>query len=221
MDGTHEEPELAVPGEGDALDPRDAATLLDQTTRRARRELEPRTPLLLVVGALLALVTYGGMWLSVRGQVPYTGPSGNALLVLYAFLFAGVVVTGLVARRPISGVGGRSSQQRRAQAITFGTAWVLVYVFAGALDAAGAGPAIVYGIYPAAAPLIIVGSAAAGYEAALEHWRWAGLALAVAALGALAAYAGPSDVWGVIAIGFSLLLVVGAASVIRDWRRNP
>jgi hypothetical protein len=204
----------------DALDPRDAAALLEQTTRRAKREFEIRTPLLMVLGAALVLVDYGGIWLSVRGQDPYVGPSGTTLVLLYSFVFAGIAVTAIVARRSINGIGGRSSRERQAQGIAFGTVWVLVYVFAGALDAAGAGPAIVYGIYPAAGPLIIVGSAAAGYEAAQEHWGWVALTLAVVALGALAAYSGPVNVWGVIGAGFSLLLLLRAASLIWTWRRH-
>lgn len=204
-----------------ALDPGEAYALLGQTQRQAHREFEVRTPLLMLVGAVLVLLAYGWIWLSVRGQDPYTGPSGTVVAELYVLLLAGIVVTAIVARRAISGIGGRSSRQRRAQAIAFGTVWVLVYVFAGALDAAGASPAIVYGIYPAAGPLIIVGSAAAGYEAAREQWGWSALTLAVVALAALAAFAGPIDVWGVIALGFSLLLIVGAAALVWSWRRNP
>lgn len=66
--------------------------------------------------------------------------------------------------------------------------------------------------------MIIVGSAAAAYEAAQEQWGWSALALAVVALAALAAFAGPANVWGVIGIGFSLLLLARAASLIWHWQ---
>ena len=41
----------------------------------------------------------------------------------------------------------------------------------------------------------------------------------MAALGAVAAYTGPADVWGVIGLGFSLLLLARAASRIRHLQR--
>lgn len=221
MNGDDDTSGLGPTGEGEALDPRDAAALLERTTRRAQREFEIRTPLLLLVGAVLVLVDYGGIWLSVRGQDPYTGPSGTALVLLYTFVIAGIAVTALVARRSTAGIGGRAARQRTTQAVAFGAVWVIAYVFQGALNAAGAGPAIVYGIFPAVGPVVIVGSAAAGYGAARDESRWLALALAVVALAALAAYAGPVNVWGVVAVGWSLLLAGAAAFLAWDWRRHP
>ena len=217
MNGKNEAPEIATTDEGAVLEPSAAAALLEQTRKRAQRQFDTRPPLLMLLAAVLVLVCYGDIWLSVRGQDPYTGPSGTALVVLYTILFALVAVVVVVRSRATSGVRRRSSRQQRAAGITFATIWVSVYVFDGALSVAGAGPAIVFGIYPAAAPLIIVGGAAAAYEAAQEHWGWSALSLAVVALAALAAYAGPANVWGVIGVGFSLLLLARAASLIWHW----
>ncbi len=55
------------------FDPRQAAALLDQATRQARRAFTPLTPLLFTFRAAAVLVVFGGCWLSVRGQHPYTG----------------------------------------------------------------------------------------------------------------------------------------------------
>jgi hypothetical protein len=217
MTDEDEAPEIATTDEGEALVPSAAAALFEETRRRAQRQLDIRPPLAMLLGAVLVLVDYGGIWLSVRGQQPYTGPSPTALVVVYTIVFVGIAVVALAFRRATSGISGRSSRQRRAAGITFATIWVLNYVFAGALNVAGVSPAIAYGLYPAAAPLIIVGSAAAAYEAAQEHWGWSALALAVVALAALAAYAGPANVWGVIGIGFSILLLARAASLIWHW----
>jgi hypothetical protein len=217
MNGQDDARETATTDEGDPLDPSAAAALLEQTRKRAQRGFDIRPPLAMLLGAVLVLVDYGGIWLSVRGQDPYTGPSPTALVAVYTIVFVGIAVIALAFRRATSGISGRSAQQRRAAGITFATIWVLNYVFAGALNVAGVSPAIAYGIYPAAAPLIIVGSAAAAYEAAQEHWGWSALALAVVALAALAAYAGPANVWGVIGVGFSLLLLARAASLIWHW----
>ena len=217
MNREDDAPETVATDEDAALDPRTAAALLEQTRKRAQRQLDRLPPSLVLLGALLVLVCYGDIWLSVRGQHPYTGPSGTALLVIYAIVAVGIVVRLAVRSRATSGIGGRSSRQQGAAGITFATIYVLVYVFDGALSVAGAGPAIVYGLYPAAAPLIIVGSAAAAYAVAREEWGWSALALAVVALAALAAFAGPADAWGVIGLGFSILLLARAASLIWHW----
>ena len=66
----------------------------------------------------------------------------------------------------------------------------------GALLYDGFSHAIVYGIVPAAGPLIVVGAAAAGDAAAREDWQVLGFAIALVAVGAGSAFAGPSGVWG-------------------------
>jgi hypothetical protein len=107
-----------------------------------------------------------------------------------------------------------ASRQRGAAGAAFATIWAAVYVFQGALLHAGASHAIVYGIYPAAAPLIIVGSAAAAYETAQENWRMLSFAIAAVVLAAVGAYAGPSAVWGVVGIGLCVLLLGRAADQV-------
>jgi hypothetical protein len=172
----------------------------------------------MLIGAAVVLVSYGAVWLSVRGQHPYSGPAGWALAVLYTTLIIWIVLVATVYRRATSGVGGRSSRQQRVEGAAFVTIWIAVYVFQGALYHAGASHAIVYGIYPAAAPLIIGGSAAASYTAAKENWPWLGFALAAIALASIAAFAGPAGVWAVIGIGLCLLLL--SRAVAQLWLRR-
>lgn len=207
--------EAAADDEGGELDPREAAALLEQTTRQAEREFDIRPPLLMLAGAVTVLVAYGAVWLSVRHQHPYTGPTGTALAVLYGTLAVWIVLVTTVTRRALS---GRSSRQRRIEGGVFATVWICVYVFQGALHHAGAGNAIAYGVYPAAAPIIIVGSAAAAYEGARENWVWTGFALAAVVLAALAAFAGPAGVWAVIGVGLCVLLLVRTAVQFRQRR---
>jgi hypothetical protein len=215
MNGQRNHTHGAVAGEdGGELDPREAAALLDQTTRRARRQLDLHPPFLMLVAAVVVVIAYGAIWLSVRNQHPYQGPSLAALGVLYGTIIAWGVFVAVVTRRAVSGVSGHSSQQRRGQAVAFAVAWIFVYVFQGALHHAGASHAIAYGIYPAAAPLIIVGSAAAAYEAAKENWEWSGFACGAVILAGLAAYTGPATVWAVVGVGLAVLLVARAASAI-------
>lgn len=216
MNGTDDIDQAAAADEG-GLDPREAAELLDQTRRRAQRQFDIRPPVLMATGAVAVLVAYGSVWLSVRGQHPYSGPTAAGLIGLYSTLTVWVVVFAVFFRRATSGVSGRSSRERRAEGIVFGTVWVCVYVFQGALHHAGASHAIVYGIYPAVAPLLIVGSAAAAHEVAREHFGMAGLAIAAVALAALGAYTGPVSVWGVMGLGLCVLLLSRAAVTVW-WR---
>jgi hypothetical protein len=217
MNGQHNSDETATADEAGELDPAAAATLLEQTRRRAQREFDIRPPLLMLTGAPVVLVAYGAVWLSVRGQHPYSGPSGTALAVLYTTLIVWIVLVAVVFRRATSGVSGRSAREQRTEGATFATIWTAVYVFQGALHHAGASHAIVYGIYPAAAPIIILGGAAAAHAAARENWRVLGFALAGVALAALGAFAGPAAVWAVVGIGLCVLLLVRAAAQV--WLR--
>ena len=68
------------------LDPRVAARLLVQTKRQAQRGLDFRSPWLSLLAAAAVLVGFGAVWLSVRTQHPYEGPTPAGLVVLYAFV---------------------------------------------------------------------------------------------------------------------------------------
>ena len=197
------------------LDPREAARLLEQTTREAERQFDLRPPLLTLAAAATVLIAYGAVWLSVRHQHPYSGPTGTALGVLYGTLAAWIVLNVAVLGRALS---GRSSRQRRLEGITFGAIWICVYVFQGALHHADPNHAIAYGIYPAVAPLIVVGAAAAGYQAARDKLGEASFAAAAVVLGAVAAFAGPAEVWGVVGVALCILLLAAAAAQL--WQRR-
>jgi hypothetical protein len=200
------------------LDPRAAAALLDQTTRQAERRLELRPPWLTLTAAIVVLACYGVLWLSVRHQHPYSGPPGWALAALYGTLAVWAVVNAVVLRRATSGVGGRAARERAIAGLGVAVIWICVYVVQGALDHAGASKGIVYGIWPAAGPLIVVGSAAAAYEAGRERAASAAFALAAVVLGSVACFAGPNAIWGVIAVGLCALLLSATAAQLRPHR---
>jgi hypothetical protein len=203
--------EPATPEIDEELDPRAAAAILAQTTERAERELDRRPTFLMLVAAGVVLIVYGALWISVRHQHPYSGPTGWALGVLYGTLAVWIAFYLAVRTRATSGVSGRAMRQGRFEGLTFATVWVFVYVFQGALHHAGASDAIAYGIYPAAAPLLIIGGAAAVHQAARQNWPWAGFALGAVVLGGLASYAGPRAVWGIVGVGLFVLLIARAA----------
>jgi hypothetical protein len=201
---------------GGGLDPHEAAALLEQATRQAEREFDARPPFLFLPAAVTVFVAYGVVWLSVHDQHPYSGPAGWALGVLYGTLALWIVLVATVLRRALS---GRSSPQRRIEGATFAVIWICVYVFEGVLHHAGASNAIAFGIWPAVAPLIVVGSAAAAYEAVQGKRTATAFATAVVVLGSTAAFAGPTGVWAVLAIGLSTLLLAGLA--VQLWQRRP
>lgn len=213
--------ETAAEGGADAdaaaLDPRDAATLLEETTRQAERELGIRPAWLLLVAAAVVLIAYGVVWLSVRNQHPYVGPAGWALAVLYGTIAAWVVLVSVVLGRRLS---GRSSRQRRVEGLVFAAVWVCVYVFEGVLYHVDRDHAVAYGVWVASAPLLVVGAAAAGYQAGRGDTSRAGFAVAAVLLGTFAAFAGANAVWGVIGIGLCVLLLVGWAAQVREERRR-
>jgi hypothetical protein len=215
MNQQHDMNETATVDEGGEFDPRAAAAILKQTTRRAQRQFEFPSPLLTLIQAGALLAAYGAVWLSVRGQNPYGGPSLTALGELYAFVILAAVAVGWQAQRARAGVSGRSSRQAWMRAIPFIAAFLAVYVLMGAFRYDGFSTAIVYGILPAAGPLITLGAAAAGYAAAREDRMALGFATALVAVGAGSAFAGPSGVWAVAGVGCCALLVCSAVAQVR------
>lgn len=69
MQGTHDIDGTTTADDSDGLDPREAARLLDQAKRGARREFDLRRPLVTVTGGFVVLVGYGALWLSVAGSI--------------------------------------------------------------------------------------------------------------------------------------------------------
>ena len=202
------------------LDPHAAAALFEETTRQAQRDFSMQPPLLTAIRAAVALLGYGGLWLSVHGQHPYTGPNTGAILGLYAGIVIVLVVSVRVLQRASEGVSGPSQRQLRTLAAAYATAWIATSVFQGALYHDGVSHAIVYGVFPAAAPLLVVGACLGGMAAAQDNWRLLAVAIAVVGLGTGSAYAGPRNVWGVIAVGGCVMLVAYAVAQLWDRHRS-
>jgi hypothetical protein len=218
MNEEHDMHETATVDEGAEFDPRAAATLLEQTTRQAQHQFRLPSPLVSLIQAAAVLGAYGAIWLSVREQHPYSGPSLASLATLYGFIAVAAVAAGLDVRRATAGVSGRSSRERWLLAIPVTTAFLAVYVLMGALRYDGFSTAIVYGIIPAAGPLIVGGAAGAGYAAAREDWQLLAVAVALVAVGAGSAFAGPAGVWGAAGVG-CCAVVVGRA-IAQTWLRR-
>src|SRR5689334_22914071 len=90
---THIGPSSGPPEER-RMEPREAARRLSQTQAHARRSLDFRAPWVSLVAAAVALAGFGIVWLNVRHQHPFTGPSAASLVffdALVAFRIATVI----------------------------------------------------------------------------------------------------------------------------------
>ncbi len=205
-------------GDGE-LDPREAAGLLARTEREARRQFSMDRPLLSLANALGILVIYGAIWLSTRGQHPYRGPSLGTIALVYLLVAVSIPVSVGVYVRATTGVKGRSRHEDRVGAIPLVAALIGVYVFDGALKYDGFTNAIVYGVFDAAAPWLVLGALLAGVAAAKEDWWKLAAAIAVIVTGAGSAFAGPINVWGVLAV-CGCLLFLAQAALRLSWSRR-
>ena len=220
MQGTHDVGRSSGGDDGDGLDPHEAERLLAQTEREARRQFNLSPQWINVVMGAVILVAYGSLWLSTRGQHPYTGPSLGVVALVYAAVAVAFAVAVKVYRRATSGVTGPAVTQQKAEGLAILASFVLGSpVLQGALKHYGAGNALVYGVIPAAAPLIIVGTTALGIAASKADWPQFGAALTVVIGGAVAAFAGPSGAW--LAAGITLFIALvgyAAADSLRHRR---
>lgn len=200
-------------GNGGPFDPREAAALLDQTRRQARRQFEPAQPWLLAIRAVLVLAALGAVWLSVRGQHPYKGPGGSALLVVAAFVVINYTATVAVRRRATAGVSGRSRFSPIEIAV-MAASWTVPYVVMAALGVTRDNQ-LGYLL-----TLIVAGLAYAALMAVRSDWREFGTGLAVAATGAAGAAVGQAGAWAgawaVTGVGLCITLL-GSAAVIA-WQ---
>ena len=194
------------------LDPQAAAALLDQTTQQARRKFEPNPPMLNLFRGFVVLVAFGGLWLSVRGQHPYRGPTAADIPVLIGFIVLNFTATVAVRRRATAGVSGRS---RFSQ----GEIMLLVVAFVATVVAMTAlGTANVSFAWSPTTVLVIPGLAWAAISAARANWVEFGMGLAIVALGVVGAFAGPAGSWAVAAVGLCAVLLGNAAAIIWHLR---
>jgi hypothetical protein len=199
-------------GTGGTFGPEQAAALLDQATQQARRKFQPSPPWLLATRAVMVLAALGAIWLSVRGQHPYRGPTAADVPVLLAFIVVNFAATVAVRRHATAGISGRS---RFSQ----GEITVLVLAFVAAVAAiAGLGAAGVgFATYPTSV-LVIPGLAWAVLMAARASWRGLAIGLAIIVIGIVGAFAGPAGAWAVAAVGLCVMLLGSAAA--SAWQQR-
>jgi hypothetical protein len=202
---------------GGDFEAQQAAALLNQTTQQAKRQLEPFPPWLVAVRAFLALIGYGAIWLSVRGQHPYLHPTSALIPVGIGIGVVNVIAVTVVAQRATAGVIGKTRFRPVELAVAVAV-WFGVFAVMAVMATAGVSNGIVYGLYPAAAPLIVAGLGWAGLKAYQRNWRQAGTSFAAAVVGALSLLGGPRGCWLVCAIGLFVLMLASAAVIARRQR---
>jgi hypothetical protein len=199
-------------GNGGTFDPRQAAALLDQTTQQARRKFEPSPPWLLATRAVLVLAALGAIWLSVRGQHPYRGPTAADIPVLIGFIVVNFAATVTVRKRAIAGVHGRS-RFSQGEIMLLVVAFVAAVIAMLALSVAG----VSFAWYPTTV-LVIPGLVWAAISAVRANWRELATGLAIVVMGIVGAFAGPAGSWAVAAVGLCVVLLGNAAAIA--WQHH-
>jgi hypothetical protein len=208
-------------GDAAGMDPREAAKILEQAKRQARRQFDPQPPLAVVVGAAgVFLFGYGAVWWSMRDQHVYTGPALWSLAVLYGLIAVSAIVGSVVFNRAKSGVSGRARRQQQAQAAAFAAAGIGAWVVEGALRYRGVSFEIVYGVYGPTVPLIALVAVAAGINAIRESWLQLGVCIAIIAVTSVSTFFGPLGAWGLTGLGCCLVLLAYAAVLVVQQRRS-
>ena len=188
----------------------EAAAVVRDARARARRELVISAPVVYAAWGLVWFLGYGGMWLSVRGEHPYRGPSGvsiAAVFVLAGFAAAAVLV---IAHKATAGIDGQSVRYRRIILATWGTGYLILLLAQAAISGSVSTRALAF--VALAGPLLLAGlvyilaSALGRNRAALALGAW----LVIAAVSC--AWQAPAEILAICALagggGFLLIAVI-------------
>lgn len=211
MQGTRDTDETTTADDG-GLDPLEAARLLAQTKRDAKRQFNLSPPWVTAFGGAVILVGYGALWLSTRHQHPYSGPSAGAIVLVYVGVVGSIAVSAKIYQRATAGLSGPSVRQQRVEGVAILISYLGSPVIQGAMKHYGASHAIVYGVIPAAGPLIIVGTTVLGIAGSKADWPQFGAALTVITAGTVALFVGPSAAWLAAGIGLCIAVAGYAAA---------
>jgi uncharacterized membrane protein SirB2 len=195
---------------GTGMDAQSAAVIMQEARERARRELTINHPAIFATWALVYLLGYGTVWLSVRGQQPYHAPAGWALALLVLLAAVALAVTALVRDRAASGVGGMSALKRRIYSLSLAAGLAGVIIMQAALRYDGASRGVI-GVFQASAPLLVAGVILVAGTAAWLNWYLFGLGIWLIAVAAFSGFAGPAGVWAVDALAVGIPFLAMAA----------
>ncbi len=218
MDGARDAEESGMPSEDNEFDPIVAARVLHEATSAAHRRFDLKRPLLWVSGGAVIFLAYGALWLSVRDQHPYQGPSLGAIAGVYGAIVVVIAVSARLLRRATKGVSGPTNVLEAGEGLAVALAYIGTAVIQGALYHAGASHAIVYGIIPAAAPLVIVGCTLAGIAGSRRDWSLFAVAVAVVCVGFAGLFVSAAASWAVVGTGALVIALV--AAITKAWTQH-
>jgi len=180
---------MTIPEE-ETMDVAQAAAMVDETRRNTGQALRIRYVPIYLAWGVAWLGGLGAMWLSVRGQHPYRGPSGVSGAVLGTLLGAAALVTVLMILRATRGVGGQSAVQGSIWGGAFSVGFAAWFAVAGALAHYGASRAVM-GIVYAAGPVLVTGLIYIVAAAIWAEWSMLILGAWLAVTCVAAAWTGP------------------------------
>jgi hypothetical protein len=201
-------------GEAAGMGAQDAAVIMWDARERARHELTVNRAAIFASWALVYLLGYGVVWLSVREQRPFHAPAGWALALLAVVALG---VTAQLTDRATSGVGGLSAQRRRIYSLSLAVGLLGVYIMQPALRHAGASRGVI-SVFTASSPLLVAGVVLVAGTAAWLNWYAFGLGIWLIAVAAFSGFAGPAGVWAVDALAVGVPFLAMAAIAVARGR---
>jgi len=197
----------ASTADGTPMGATEAAVIMEEAARRARRQFRVSHRVTFTVWGLGLLLGYGSMWLNLRGQQPFHGPD-PATFAVVTLLAVASVMSGVNEARADSGVGGLSAIRRRGSFLSVLIGLGAMFALEGALVHAGAGRPVT-SIFMASAPVLVAGLFYLATSVVQLNWPVAALGAWLLAVAATAGFAGPAGVWGVnaLAAGLAYLLM--------------
>ena len=189
---------------------REAAAFAQDARARARKELVISTPLVYMAWGMVWLIGYGAMWLSVRGQHPYTGPSGVAIaavFVLAGFAIAAVLV---IASKAVAGIDGQSVRHRRIIGSTWAIGYLILLIVAPAVSSSVSTRTLAFISF--AGPVALVGLTYILAAALGRYWSALALGVWLVIVGTSCAWLAPATILATCALGgggaFLLMAVI-------------
>jgi hypothetical protein len=223
MQGTHDIEHHETTDDEGPFDPGEATQVLAGAERDAKRQLSMTPPLITAALGLLILGAYIALYLSTHDQHPYQGPSLGVVGLVYATVAVASGISATVYRRARKGVSGPSIRQQRLEGIAIGLSYLGSPMIQGAMKHYDAGNAVVYGVIPAAGPLIILGTTLVGLALSREDWTQFWPALVVVIGGFVALFVGPSGSWLAAGIGLTAGVVgyalISGRHLLTVWSR--
>src|SRR6202142_963141 len=132
-----------------------AAAVVKDARARARRKLVICAPLVYAAWGLTLLLGYGAMWLSVRGQHPYTGPSGASIAVVLGLAALAVAALVGIISKTVAGIDGRSARNRSIILRTYSTGYLILFCMQIAIKSSVSTRTFAFVAF--AAPLLLAG----------------------------------------------------------------